>query len=56
MDVRELMWQEREKCMMMSFTVLLHVGRAYCCLFHAVYKLEMWKLHDIIAEGIAISE
>jgi hypothetical protein len=42
--------------MMMSFTVLLHVGRAYCCLFHAVYKLEMWKLHDIIAEGIAISE
>jgi len=30
---------------MMSFTVLLHVGSASCCLFHAVRKLDMWKLH-----------
>lgn len=54
MDVREMMWQEGEKCIMMSFTVFLHVGSASCCLFHAAYKLDMWKLHYNIAEGIAI--
>lgn len=56
MNVRELIWQEGEKCIMVSFTVLLHVGSACCCLFHAVYKLGMWKLNYNIAEGVAISE
>ena len=56
MNVRELIWQEGEKCIMVSFTVLLHVGSACCCVFHAFYKLGMWKLNYNIAEGIAISE